>query len=117
MGFWPMKCALGWDFYARLWGSMALPFFLVFLALLYTLARGRVKREADWLDRAFLQGCAVMIFYLMFPSSTKSLLLGNPPPTCYCHCVKCCPHLKCVCVRMGSGGVPQVSPTAPRAAC
>ena len=77
MGFWPMKCALGWDFYQRLWAAMSLPLLLIFIVLLYTLVRGRVKGEAQWLDTSFLTGCSVMIVYLMFPSSTKSLLEGG----------------------------------------
>ena len=77
MGFWPMKCALGWDFYQRLWAAMSLPLLLIFIVLLYTLVRGRVKGEAQWLDTSFPTGCSVMIVYLMFPSSTKSLLEGN----------------------------------------
>jgi hypothetical protein len=34
MGFYPLKCALGWGFYSRLWGTMLLPLFMAFLMLL-----------------------------------------------------------------------------------
>ncbi len=43
LGFYPLKCALGWDFYDRLWGTMLLPLFLAALCLL---APGYV-RNAD----------------------------------------------------------------------
>ena len=77
MGSWPMKCALGWDFYDRLWAGMGLPFGLSIILLLYTLVRGRWRKEVAILDYYFLQGCVVMVVYLMFPSSTRSLLEGK----------------------------------------
>ena len=75
LGFWPMKCALGWDFYERLWGSMALPVVLMCFTVMYSFIRCRLAREAHWVQQAFVTGCCVMIVHLMFPSTIKALLL------------------------------------------
>ena len=82
MDFYATKCALQWTFYDRLIASMLAPLFLIFLSFLYTLARGRWKKEAEWLDVEYLEGCTVMILYLMFPSSIKSLLQGARTARC-----------------------------------
>jgi hypothetical protein len=77
MGFYPLKCALGWGFYGRLVGTMVLPLFMVFMLLLYTLLRGRLLKEDRVLNSGFLVGCAVKLTFFMFSSTTKNLLLGE----------------------------------------
>ena len=79
MDFYAAKCALHWSFYERLLASMLAPLVLIFLSLLYTLGRGRWRRDPKWLDVEFFEGCVVMTLYLMYPSSIKSLLQGGAP--------------------------------------
>jgi hypothetical protein len=79
LGFFPLKCALGWGYYSRLWGEMMLPLGMGGLILLYTLVRGRLRREAAAVNYDFLTGCGVVLVFVMFPSATKSLLLGEAP--------------------------------------
>jgi hypothetical protein len=76
MGFYFIKCALGWDFYERLWGGMCIPPLLVFLSALYTLSRGLRRSETQRFSSTFLVGCLVMIVFLTYSSQTKHLLLG-----------------------------------------
>jgi hypothetical protein len=56
---------------------MLLPLALVCVLTLYTLIRGRWRREHMLLNAGFLTGCAVKLLFLMFPSTTKSLLMGE----------------------------------------
>jgi hypothetical protein len=77
MGFYFIKCALGWDFYTRLLGGILLPLFLVVLSAVYTLTRGLRSSETERFSSKFLTGCLVMIVYLTYSSQTKHLLLGR----------------------------------------
>ena len=81
LGFYPLKCALSWSFYDRLWGTMLLPLFLAALCLLATLPRrggrggdgpapggghrggwgGRLVEALRSLDGNFLLGCTILI--------------------------------------------------------
>ena len=70
-----MKCALGWSFYQRQWASILLPFLLMLVAALYALLRGRWLRLPLRESLKFFNGCAVMLAYLMFPSSVKAMLV------------------------------------------
>jgi hypothetical protein len=90
MGLYFIKCALGWDFYERLWGGILTPPFLVLMCLLYTICR-RVVRTGETARSStdFLVGCIVKIIFLTFSSQTKHMLLGmSTPPLLSC---MCCP--------------------------
>jgi hypothetical protein len=75
MGVYFIQCALGWDFYQRVWGGMLTPVFLVLLTALYTHARGGRKDIPDF-SMEYLVGCIVMILFLSFSSQVKQLLQG-----------------------------------------
>jgi hypothetical protein len=76
MGFYFIKCALGWDFYTRLLGGILLPLFLVILSAVYTLSRALFRNESERFSFKFLTGCFVMIVFLTYSSQTKHLLLS-----------------------------------------
>jgi hypothetical protein len=77
MGLYFIKCALGWDFYGRLWGGIFTPPFLVLMCLLYVTCRRFVRTgETARSSTDFLVGCTVKIIFLTFSSQTKHMLLG-----------------------------------------
>jgi hypothetical protein len=76
MGLYYVKCALGWDFYARLRGGIFLPLLCVLLCGLYTCCRG-VCHRSQRTSATFLGGCSVMIMFLAYSSQTRALLLGT----------------------------------------
>lgn len=76
VGLYYVKCALGWDFYTRLWGGLFLPLLCVLLCAIYSYVRG-VFKESGRLSVTFLVGCSVMVVFLAFPAQIKDLLLGT----------------------------------------
>lgn len=76
MGVYFIKCALGWDFYGRLWGGMLTPVFLATLSALYTLTRRLRSNKIQFFSIEYFVGCTVMIVFLTFSSQMKSLLQG-----------------------------------------
>ena len=61
MGVYFIQCALGWDFYQRVWGGMLTPVFLVLLIALYTLTRGVCRKRIQGFSVDYFVGCVVMV--------------------------------------------------------
>jgi hypothetical protein len=76
MGLYFVKCALGWDFYARLWGGIFFPLLLVLCCALYVCIRG-VCKGSQRSSPSFLVGCSVMVVFLAYSAQTKDLLMGT----------------------------------------
>ena len=74
MGVYFIQCALGWDFYGRVWGGMLTPVFLVLLAALYTLSRVLCRKEMQCFSIEYFVGCIVMVVFLSYSSQVKQLL-------------------------------------------
>ena len=78
MGVYFIQCALGWDFYQRVWGGMLTPLFLVLLTALYTLTRGLCREGIQRFCFEYFVGCIVMVVFLSYSSQVKQLLQGVP---------------------------------------
>ena len=88
VGVYYVKCALGWSFFARLWGGICLPLLLVLLCALYVFVRG-VCKGSQRSSAPFLVGCFVMVVFLAYSAQTKDLLLSMYPPSIFLDVLLC----------------------------
>jgi hypothetical protein len=77
LGFYPIKCALGLNFYAQTWGTVALPLLLVFTFCVAELCSNLLKGsklsqvQVEWMP------CTVIVLFYMYPPIVQTLLSGT----------------------------------------
>jgi hypothetical protein len=77
LGFYPIKCALGLNFYTQTWGTVALPVLLVFAYGVLEMFAALLRRtklselQVDWM------ACIVIVLYYMYPPILQTMLSGK----------------------------------------
>jgi hypothetical protein len=84
LGFYPIKCALGLDYYAQTWGTAAAPMCLFVVGVCVEVvsreaSRGRPTTTARTSHSllGFVRTSAALTLYLFYPSVVQSLLTGE----------------------------------------
>jgi hypothetical protein len=70
LGFYPIKCALGLDFYSQTWGTVALPALFV---CTYCVAEFCTTCSRTGLARSMMT-CTVIVLFYMYPPIVQTLL-------------------------------------------
>jgi hypothetical protein len=76
LGFYPIKCALGLDYYGQTWGTVATPVVLIVVCLANEVAVSATARRRAGAG-SFLSGSVFITLYLFYPTVVQSALTGK----------------------------------------